>query len=67
MCELARNSVLQSGFPRSLKRHWLGEHYDQTGAISNDIHKTNIPDERIIYRDETLQEERHMIWVMCSS
>jgi AMP deaminase len=61
LCELARNSVLQSGFPRSLKTHWLGDHYDQPGAISNTIHKTNVPDERIIYRHETLEEEFRII------
>jgi AMP deaminase len=27
MCELARNSVLMSGFPNWVKKHWLGTRY----------------------------------------
>jgi len=30
-CEIARNSVLQSGFEDKFKRHFLGQHYDQAG------------------------------------
>jgi AMP deaminase len=61
MCELARNSVLQSGFPRSFKIHWLGNTYDQVGSMGNHIDKTNIPNERIEFRYKTLEEERRLI------
>lgn len=27
LCEIARNSVLQSGFSDGFKAHWLGEEY----------------------------------------
>ena len=27
LSEVARNSVLQSGFPHSAKQHWLGPEY----------------------------------------
>jgi AMP deaminase len=35
MCEIARNSVLQSGFEDSLKAHWLGEQYLTAGPNGN--------------------------------
>ena len=61
MCELARNSVLQSGWEPELKKKWLGVNYLIPGPAGNDIHKTNIPDLRIQYRYQTLLEERHLI------
>lgn len=42
MCELARNSVLQSGFPDSTKMEWLGPQGLKDGVEGNDIHKTNV-------------------------
>ncbi|XP_021744886.1 AMP deaminase-like [Chenopodium quinoa] len=54
LCEIARNSVLQSGFSHALKRHWIGERYFKRGPDGNDIHKTNVPHIRV--------EFRHMIW-----
>ncbi|KAK6011498.1 putative AMP deaminase [Ostertagia ostertagi] len=45
-CELARNSVLQSGFEDKVKIHWLGPHYQEEGVLGNDIHRTNVPDIR---------------------
>ncbi|XP_070202857.1 AMP deaminase 2-like isoform X4 [Littorina saxatilis] len=37
MCEIARNSVLQSGFPHEMKQHWLGPAYTKEGVAGNDI------------------------------
>ncbi|KFM77927.1 AMP deaminase 2, partial [Stegodyphus mimosarum] len=37
MCELARNSVLMSGFPLSVKKHWLGQNCMKEGIAGNDI------------------------------
>lgn len=61
MCELARNSVLQSGWESKVKGKWLGKQYIYPGPNGNDIHKTNIPDLRISYRYQTLLEERHLV------
>ncbi|XP_013883453.1 AMP deaminase 2 [Austrofundulus limnaeus] len=61
MCELARNSVLMSGFSHKVKRYWLGPSYYHEGPESNDIHRTNVPDIRVAYRFETLTEELHLI------
>ncbi|KAK4056829.1 AMP deaminase [Microbotryomycetes sp. JL221] len=61
MCELARNSCVQSGFEMQVKRHWLGSDWYKEGPVSNYIHKTNVPNLRIEYRHSTLMEERTMI------
>jgi hypothetical protein len=57
MCELARNSVLQSGWEMQVKRHWIGQKWYMPGAAGNDIHKTNVPNIRLSYRHATLLEE----------
>uniref|UniRef100_A0A6Q2X8V0 AMP deaminase n=1 Tax=Esox lucius TaxID=8010 RepID=A0A6Q2X8V0_ESOLU len=61
MCELARNSVLMSGFSHKAKSYWLGPKYSKEGPESNDIRRTNVPDIRVAYRSETLLEELHLI------
>ena len=57
-CELARNSVLQSGFEHSVKQYWLGEDYAEG---RNHIHRTNVPATRIEFRRDMLKDELHMI------
>uniref|UniRef100_A0A667WUN4 AMP deaminase n=1 Tax=Myripristis murdjan TaxID=586833 RepID=A0A667WUN4_9TELE len=61
MCELARNSVLMSGFSHKVKSYWLGPHYNKEGQEVNDIRRTNVPDIRVAYRYETLCEELNLI------
>ncbi|XP_040193572.1 AMP deaminase 2 isoform X2 [Rana temporaria] len=61
MCELARNSVLMSGFPHKFKSYWLGPNYLREGPEGNDIRRTNVPDIRVGYRYETLCEELTLI------
>lgn len=61
MCELARNSVLQSGWEMQVKKHWLGQRWYWPGAAGNDIHKTNVPTIRLAYRQATLLEELALI------
>jgi hypothetical protein len=41
LAELARNSVIQSGFEMEVKRHWLGQKWYLPGAAGNDIHKVS--------------------------
>ncbi|CAK5277411.1 unnamed protein product [Mycena citricolor] len=67
LAELARNSVVQSGFEMELKRHWLGHQWYLPGAAGNDIHKTNVPNIRLAYRHQTLIEELHMISIKTSA
>lgn len=54
LAELARNSVLMSGFSHERKKDWLGLNYKEEG---NDKKKTNVPDIRMKFRHETLFEE----------
>ena len=60
MCELARNSVLQSGFEAGLKRHWLGKNHLFPGTMGNAMEKTNVPNIRVGFRHDTLMEELSM-------
>ncbi|KAG1171186.1 hypothetical protein G6F70_006831 [Rhizopus microsporus] len=57
MCELARNSVIQSGWENKIKKHWIGKNWYKPGVEGNDMQKTNVPDIRIKFRYETLKEE----------
>ncbi|KYQ91657.1 AMP deaminase [Tieghemostelium lacteum] len=60
ICEIAKNSVIQSGFEHNVKSHWLGPDYLKKDC-GNDIKKTNIPDVRGCFRNETLTEELHLL------
>lgn len=62
LCELARNSVLQSGFEACIKTRWLGHHWYKAGEEGNDISRTNVPSIRLCYRYETLLEELKVIY-----
>ncbi|KAI7103412.1 AMP deaminase, partial [Hortaea werneckii] len=50
MCELAKHSVLQSGFEHDVKRKWLGEQYFLPGVSGNDMAKVNVPNIREAFR-----------------
>jgi AMP deaminase len=57
MCELARNSVIQSGWENKIKKHWIGNTWYMPGVEGNEMQKTNVPDIRVSFRYETLNEE----------
>eukprot|EP00939_MAST-03C_sp_MAST-3C-sp1_P000557 g557.t1 len=58
MCEIARNSVLQSGFEYPYKRHYLGDsYYKYPHPDCNNIELTNVANIRVRYRYEVLQNE----------
>ncbi|RAL08440.1 AMP deaminase [Aspergillus homomorphus CBS 101889] len=57
MCELAKNSVEQSGFELSLKKRWLGSKCSSPGVMGNNVAKSNVPDIREQFRHETLLGE----------
>jgi AMP deaminase len=60
MCELARNSVVQSGFEHSVKQRWLGNEYHLPGVTGNLVAKTNVPNIRVAFRHETWLQELAM-------
>jgi AMP deaminase len=55
--EIARNSVLQSGWEHQYKVHFLGNRYWLRGLKGNDIRQTNVPAIRVQFRAELLAEE----------
>ncbi|XP_030621617.1 AMP deaminase 3 [Chanos chanos] len=57
VCEIARNSVLQSGLSHQEKKYFLGEDYLKDGPEGNDIRRTNVAQIRMAYRHETLCNE----------
>ncbi|KUI57247.1 AMP deaminase [Cytospora mali] len=61
MCELAKNSVKQSGYEYSVKRHWIGPNYLIPGRNGNSMDKTNVPNIREDFRYLTLREEQQMV------
>uniref|UniRef100_A0A0D9X393 AMP deaminase n=1 Tax=Leersia perrieri TaxID=77586 RepID=A0A0D9X393_9ORYZ len=63
LCEIARNSVYQSGFSHRLKSHWIGRNYYRRGHDGNDIHQTNVPHIRIEFRHTIWKEEMQVIYL----
>ncbi|OHE91763.1 AMP deaminase, partial [Colletotrichum orchidophilum] len=61
MCELAKNSVKQSGFESAIKGQWLGPSFKLPGKAGNAMVKTNVPDRREEFRYQTLREEHDML------
>ncbi|KAH8505955.1 hypothetical protein H0E87_012969 [Populus deltoides] len=63
LCEIARNSVYQSGFSHALKSHWIGKEYYKRGPDGNDIHKTNVPHIRVEFRDTIWRDEMRQVYL----
>ncbi|XP_022931847.1 AMP deaminase-like [Cucurbita moschata] len=63
LCEIARNSVYQSGFSHALKAHWIGKEYYRRGSVGNDIHRTNVPHIRVEFRDTIWREEMQLVYL----
>ncbi|XP_068615193.1 AMP deaminase 1-like isoform X2 [Brachionichthys hirsutus] len=61
MCEISKNSVLQSALSDEEKIHFLGKDYLKEGPEGNDIRKTNVAQIRMAYRFETLCYELNLI------
>ncbi len=61
MCELAKQSVVQSGFEHVVKQRWLGPSYHLPGVAGNDMEKVNVPNIREAFRHETWLQEKAMI------
>jgi hypothetical protein len=54
MCELARHSIMQSGWELKIKKQWLG---DDLETVAN----TNVPVGRLAFRKEVLNEEKRLM------
>eukprot|EP00746_Dinoflagellata_sp_MGD_P166638 gnl/MRDRNA2_/MRDRNA2_96681_c0_seq1.p1 gnl/MRDRNA2_/MRDRNA2_96681_c0~~gnl/MRDRNA2_/MRDRNA2_96681_c0_seq1.p1 ORF type:complete len:834 (+),score=131.83 gnl/MRDRNA2_/MRDRNA2_96681_c0_seq1:100-2601(+) len=56
LCEIARNSVLQSCFEKQFKTWWVG--YPQDGMSGTEVcMKSNVPSIRLLFRADCFQEE----------
>jgi hypothetical protein len=54
MCELARNSILQSGWELQIKKQWLGDDLEMVASC-------NVPPGRLAVRREMLAEEKRLM------
>jgi AMP deaminase len=63
--EIARNSVLQSGFDDDLKKEWLGDNYAR-GVTFCDETKTHVPLIRAKYRAEHLAIEHMLVHLIAA-
>ena len=61
LCEIAKTSVLNSGFPIASKMHWVSDQYWLSGTRGNDIQKTNVPDLRAHFRADVLECEKTLV------
>jgi len=59
LCEIARNSVIQSGFEKKFKDWWIGS-LQQSEWEANEP-KTNVPAMRLHFRQDCLKEEFNML------
>ncbi|XP_062892845.1 AMP deaminase 1-like [Mobula hypostoma] len=57
MCEIARNSVLQSGLAHREKQTFLGDNYLTEGPTGNDMLRSNVSQIRVAFRFETWTHE----------
>ncbi|KAJ4816914.1 AMP deaminase [Rhynchospora pubera] len=63
LCEIARNSVYQSGFSHACKSHWIGRNYYKRGPEGNNIYKTNVPRIRVEFRHMIWREEMQLVYL----
>ncbi|KAK9824634.1 hypothetical protein WJX72_011865 [[Myrmecia] bisecta] len=67
LSEIARNSVLHSGFQHQVKMHWVHQTYWKPGPDGNDIQKTNVPNLRMRFRYDTHCEEMNLVMLGAAS
>eukprot|EP00760_Papus_ankaliazontas_P001893 PhM_4_TR10722/c0_g1_i1/m.13102/K01490/AMPD; AMP deaminase len=58
--EMYRQSILTSAFSRKSKESWLGVFY-QRGINGNDFDKCQVPNVRLLFREEAMLEEYRVI------
>lgn len=63
--EIARNSILQSGFEKELKKQWLGDDY-RKGVTFCDETKTHVPLIRAKFRAEHLAIEHMLVYLIAA-
>nr|CCD14792.1 unnamed protein product [Trypanosoma congolense IL3000] len=66
VCEMARNSVLNSNFPLESKRKWISDTFQTVGGKGNDIRRTGVCDFRLEFRHECLLHEEAVLNIVLS-
>lgn len=61
LCEIARNSVLMSGYEHPFKCYFSGPNYYLPGIKGNYMNLTNIPDIRLSFREFVLTKETEIL------
>ncbi|TPP47276.1 Adenosine/AMP deaminase family protein [Leishmania donovani] len=61
MSEIARNSVLQSGFSAAWKENALGPRYQLRSTLGNDVRRSRVSDIRVAYRYEVYHTELNFL------
>ncbi|KAG5470661.1 hypothetical protein LSCM1_01907 [Leishmania martiniquensis] len=61
MAEIARNSVLQSGFSAAWKENALGPLYQLRSTLGNDVRRSRVSDIRVAYRYEVYHTELNFL------
>ena len=61
LCEIWRNSVLQSWFPIELQMEWFGAAESKDLWDTNDVDYTNVPNLRFKFRRTAHKEEWSLI------
>ena len=62
LCEIARNSVLQSGFSLAEKEAWLGPGFARTDLRDHDVARTNVPLVRLRFRFDAFFDELRFLF-----
>lgn len=65
LCEIARNSVLQSGFEHEFKRDAIGDRWYMSSSLGNDPNRTHLSDIRVAFRFETYHTEIDFLELCC--
>ena len=67
LCEIARNSVLQSGFGPAWRRRALGRLHYLNSTLGNDVQRSRVSDVRVAYRFEMYHAEMDFVDELLSS
>eukprot|EP00796_Vickermania_ingenoplastis_P001552 gene1552-937_t len=61
ICEMARNSVLNSNFPMTMKQEWLGANFTALGSFGNEMARSCVCNYRLQFRQESMVHEATLL------
>jgi len=66
LSEIARNSVLHSGFSHAWKQNHLGDNFELGGELGNDSNLSSVPRTRVEFRESMLRQQHDFILRMAA-